>query len=468
MEEKEKIFNLKELILLIWNYKLLFLLFITVFTISPISIYDKVQPIYYMSDTSVKIGTQKCWEKCKNNSDSIGALPYEIVSIDYEEQLKDEINLNFPGVGINIERGIISVAGPKTPTLEVGVLKIKEIVEFIIQKHKETIIGLKSRASKDIAIINQLEKEEINKHERRINFILNSEIPIIDDQIDELLADNQNEINKQKRRKDFIIDEEIPIIDDQIKELLANIKALEIKLEEVDNERYNDILEYELPAISGKIDLLSMVILQDNENIRLLKSDQESLINRAMTSPSLEEVVHNYKMKMLDLKTFEGKLLIELKALKENQNLGVLLTINDRTSKIEKNIFNLSISVSDFVLRKKTLLHELDILRTDKKSILFDDTNIILRKESLLHELEIIKDTIQSAKFHFVQEKNKKLLLIDDSNYQNSFQIGNINTMTRPLPSAIYVYVFISFIASVLVSIFAIFLIDLFRRSLKT
>lgn len=97
------------------------------------------------------------------------------------------------------------------------------------------------------------------------------------------------EENEQSLKKiiDYTINRHKSISDEAIN--------LEIKSLEIEN------LELELPYLDNKISEIKKIIKADEKNLLILESNPELLSKRATQSPTLNQVIHDYKMQLLDL-----------------------------------------------------------------------------------------------------------------------------------------------------------------------
>jgi uncharacterized protein involved in exopolysaccharide biosynthesis len=107
---------------------------------------------------------------------------------------------------------------------------------------------------------------------------------------------NELSITSSNLRKNTLVDE-IDLIDSEI----SFIKAKQLDnnlLKRTKIENSIATLKAELPLIDLEIRQLEKVIIDDTNNLSLLKTNNDMLISRASVSPTLEQIIFSYKSKI--------------------------------------------------------------------------------------------------------------------------------------------------------------------------
>jgi len=176
------------------------------------------------------------------------------------------------------------------------------IDEFNENLIKETVIYIETKHSDILNRINNLNKQQILSEIENINNSLNY----------------LNNSNKQQILSEIEnINSEIENVNNSLNYLKnSNKQRILSEIENVNNK---------LPVLKNKIRLLEIVILQDKENIELLKSAPLLQLERASRSPTLEQIVFSYKndlndfnLNLIDLLRQKALLELQLKTLEEN------------------------------------------------------------------------------------------------------------------------------------------------------
>jgi len=198
------------------------------------------------------------------------------------------------------------------------------IDEFNENLIKETVIYIETKHSDILNRINNLNKQQILSEIENINNSLNylnnsnkqqilSEIENINNSLNYLNNSNKQQILSEIEN----INSEIENVNNSLNYLKnSNKQRILSEIENVNNK---------LPVLKNKIRLLEIVILQDKENIELLKSAPLLQLERASRSPTLEQIVFSYKndlndfnLNLIDLLRQKALLELQLKTLEEN------------------------------------------------------------------------------------------------------------------------------------------------------
>ena len=163
----------------------------------------------------------------------------------------------------------------------------------------------------------------------------------------------------------------------------------EKQLSDIQDRLY--ILTNELPIIDLEISQLEKVIMDESNNLFLLKENENMLKARAANSPTLEEIIFTYKTKINDLNIKKSAYIAETKIL--NNKL-------ENVSLQSEELFNLE-------QRQKTLENELQMLMTqtqDKTRTIRDiQTNTLKPKTQLIVSLGIILGLVSSILLVYIR-----------------------------------------------------------------
>jgi len=132
----------------------------------------------------------------------------------------------------------------------------------------------------------------------------------------------------------------------------------------VSNDTYLRINEInrEIPIIDKKISTLKLAISEETANLRLLESNPELLIQRAAVQPTLNQIIHSYKISMLDLESKSLKIKNELLNLQDS-----LAEIN-LASKSESNYSYEAEKILGLIQQKRILEQNIQSLKNKTHS----------------------------------------------------------------------------------------------------
>jgi LPS O-antigen subunit length determinant protein (WzzB/FepE family) len=95
-------------------------------------------------------------------------------------------------------------------------------------------------------------------------------------------------------------------------------------------------LNSELPSLDTTIELLNEIIVADQNNLLLLKSNAELFIQRAAQSPTLDQIIFSYKGKLID---YENE---KIKLSSQKDTLETQLMILESNDLVSDEVFKLS------------------------------------------------------------------------------------------------------------------------------
>ena len=199
-------------------------------------------------------------------------------------------------------------------------------------------------------------------------------------------------------QKKYQISNEIDLIDSEI----SFIKAKQLDnnlLKRTEIEDRIAILKAELPIINLEIIQLEKVIIDDTNNLSLLKRTQEIRTERASNSPTLEQIIFSYKSKINDFNTKKNNNLIETK------NLNNQLQILENVTLQSDELFSLE-------QERKILENELQLLMNEAQVKTLPigniETNTIKPKTQLTILLGIIMGFITGILLVFIRNFVKR------------------------------------------------------------
>jgi LPS O-antigen subunit length determinant protein (WzzB/FepE family) len=209
---------------------------------------------------------------------------------------------------------------------------------------------------------------------------------------------------------------------ENIKSELSFIKAKQLNSNQLKQSMIEDriaTLKSDLPIIDLEISQFEKVIIEDTNNLSLLKRNEETQRERASNSPTLEQIIFSYKSEINDLNAKKFANILETKSL--NNQLTTLENITLQSDELfrleqerktsENQLTTLEITVkTDELFRleqeRKTLENQLQKLMTQtqvKTQLIGNiETKTIKPKTLLLISLSIILGFITSILLVFI------------------------------------------------------------------
>jgi len=320
---------------------------------------------YFVSTAKVQIGSYL------SNSPNKNGLPFNLVPLDDIEALKDELRAKFtPGtssddgiitsISSSFNGTLIEIEG-KSNSRDDLVNKLSEVTEYIFLKHEDTIQYIKRNASNLLQTIKQEHKFDALQMNSRISFIEDIQIPELDEKIktftseaikEEAYFKKTNilkhqeasdilkfEILKLKNKKEYLDKVIIPYLIEKANEAMIKINK------KIENEIYA-INEIQLPAHFKKVEALNQIILAETTNLELISSDTQLLKDRALKSPSMETVIHQYKTELIENESEILFLTEQLKFLNTSiQNDGAVDIVLNSSRRLNEPDFKLAPTV---------------------------------------------------------------------------------------------------------------------------
>ena len=307
--------------------------------------------------------------------------------------------------------------------IEIGYYKMPDGTQKIIEQPSDLISNLKIRQllndqqdSSFKTIENKLIRIETSSNKATDNEkILSSMITFINNRHNELSIISSN------LRKNTLVDE-IDLIDSKFSFIKAkqlhnnqsrklaisrNLETIKselsfIKAKQLDNNQLKRTeiedriakLKTELPIINLEISQLEKVIIDDTNNLLLLKTNDNLLAERASNSPTLEQIIYSYKSKINDLTNNKYTNVLETKNL--NNKLQILENVTLQSDKL----FSLEQKQKTLENQLQTLMNEAQVKTLPIGNI---ETNTIKPKTQLTILLGIIMGFITGILLVFIR-----------------------------------------------------------------
>ncbi|MDC1447391.1 Wzz/FepE/Etk N-terminal domain-containing protein [Candidatus Thioglobus sp.] len=121
----------------------------------------------------------------------------------------------------------------------------------------------------------------------------------------ETYMEDLDKIKNSFSEKIVTIDNEVALLKDSIESRLKFLKnSLEIQKESQKLDAINSIktIVNEIPALESKLKFLLELIPAEENNLLLLKSDPSALLQRASSSPTLQQIIYSYNEQSFSLK----------------------------------------------------------------------------------------------------------------------------------------------------------------------
>jgi LPS O-antigen subunit length determinant protein (WzzB/FepE family) len=186
----------------------------------------------------------------------------------------------------------------------------------------------------------------------------------------------------------FITDQKKDRISNEIETIeskISFIKAKQLDSSQLKQSQIKDKiakLKSTLPIIDLEISQLEAVIIEDTNNLSLLKRNELIQTERATNSPTLEQIIFSYKSKINDLNAQKYTNILETKSLNNQFKILENVTLQSET------LFSLE-------QKQKTLENQLIILEND--TVQSDELFSLEKKEKTLeNELQLLMTQTQT------------------------------------------------------------------------
>ena len=380
--------DLKEIFkLLINSKKLIIAITLVITTLGAIYAFQKVST--YSSTALIEIGN---YDQDQN---------HQQLSIEHAETLIKELTINF-------------IHKKQALDFNSDNLAIKSIAEV------DRLIQI-AYTSTSSATSEKIVNEIIGYIENRHSLLLSNHIQKIENKLIKKIDLLSQKITNSRRALSM----QIKSISNQIENINSSLFIQKEKEKSVINNTIIYI-NSELPAIDNKIKLLNKIIEEDIANLTLLKSNPELLLQRTAQSPTMNEVIFNYKTQVVENNKEKINFLTEKNSL-ESQLMRL------ENNELESN------EIFDLLQKKDNLSSQLMRLENNEFQAekIFD---LLQEKESAEFELEFLKKQIPT----------------------NTQLVGEIKT--KAVDSKKELIIILSFIFGLLLSFTMVFIKKLFKN----
>ena len=264
--------DLKEIIRTIFNSKKLIIIVTLVCSLLAF-IYTTQKEAEYQSNIILEVGSYHLLSGEKKSIEPVLSLIKKLkVDLVYKKQLElGDLKLNDKKlILISIEDQLLKI-NYTSPSPEFSENVINEAIKFAQESHTEILDNIVSSFSNKIVTIDSqiefLNNEIQNQQEsQKLNAI--NAINITDAKIEFLNNSIQNQQESQK---------------------LNAINAI-------------NTIDTEIPTLESKIKFLLKLIPEEEKNLAMLKSDRSALLQRASSSPTLQQIIYSYNEKTASIK----------------------------------------------------------------------------------------------------------------------------------------------------------------------
>jgi hypothetical protein len=334
---------------------------------------------------------------------------------------------------------------------------IEDIISFSLDRHQK-IVSDEANTQTELSrnIINNLKSKiefntDLSKTENDVKiFALNNEITNLKNQISNT---NSSMTFKMGLIKAKLVDEKL-LIEDRIKEINNN-----------------------LPNVVTQINALKKIIIEETDNLLLLQNQPDKFLERVQTSPTLNQIIFQYKSTLLVQENYRNNLINELNSIQNllakinNQlenSLPAYTTLNFSSSAESIEYDKAHIKLMELKITKNNLLTRLALLEDAlylDEDMGSDKTKSAIVSEALdLDTMDLNDARAQSTSFvifNLNQEKiNQEQLLksLVDQNLSISKLVGEIST--SPIKRTSGFYIMISLALGIIFSMFFVFLLE--------
>jgi hypothetical protein len=305
--------DLIEIFDLFIKHKKIIILITVIFTfIAVLLVLDQDEPVY-VSKATLEIGSL--------DNKLIQEGPELIRDLNIYFTYKDKSNL--PAKIIVKEKRLV-IVDVKSGSIDENSKTIDAIIKFIDNSHNNLfnmhVLKLTNEISSLNEKINFLEKTNQASNLEKASMLKNS-IRVLDEKI---------EFTKK-------------LVNEDISQSLSLVKQ-EILL----------IKKLKLPAISEKLLAVTKIEDEDTKNLELLRSNDSMFLDRVAKVPTLNQILHQYEMKQINLEVERRSLNNLLSTLENNLNTikpssnssEIIFSLNEKKEQFEYNLKNIK---SDFI-----------------------------------------------------------------------------------------------------------------------
>jgi len=396
---------ISSLIKKIKSSKILILIFTSLFAFLAV-IYSNNQKPSYITNALVEIGSYGLIENRQYTTVLIRKRSSLIEDLEIKFNLQN--NNQFPII-ITPQLSNLIHLNVKSYNTKDGLVLVKKVLAHLIDSNQEAEFAEKQALLDEIQALNF----KIAKTDRQLDFI----------------RSQQNSINEVKKNK---IKNEIATLKERIV-FNSNTRKKNIETNLMQ-------LNLSLLSLDSKIQELKQIILEDTENLILLGSSPDIMIEMASRVPTLNSVIYGYKIQLIEYqadKTAVSDMISNLTASLENWEgedqssidsfniIKQISSLREELKLINNTVVNNANSSSDYFFGEESYTYE---LVEERKELI---------QEKLLLEIEIEKDIEEDfnrSQFKFVNPINTAVVT------KNSQLFGTLGLIFGFLFSILFVF----------------------------
>ena len=239
------------------------------------------------------------------------------------------------------EKGLIEPGKDLIQDLKINFIyknSVDPLIFRLIEKKLLQIEYISPSAEKNNHLLNEIVEYIVNRHSLLLSKITQKTKNQLIYEIESL--NNQIEFNNkalftQNEEEKLKISNQIVNLNEQI-EYIKNTIVTQNEEEKLKISNQIENLNNELPSLDLKIESLNEIIVADQNNLLLLKSNAELFMQRAAQSPTLDQVIFSYKTALID---YENE---KIKLLSQKVNLETQLKFLESDHSESEKVFKLS------------------------------------------------------------------------------------------------------------------------------
>jgi capsular polysaccharide biosynthesis protein len=348
--------DLREIVKILLESKKLIISTILIFTTASI-IYSLSLKPSFLTSTILEIGyyempdgNQQLIEKPSNLISDLKVL----IMKNSDNKFNQNVSMNsFEGKLINLETTSSSV--------EQNENILNEIINYIDERHSNLAVLITDQKKLTITSILENVKSELSfTKAKQLNENQAKKLTItriLENVKSELSFTKAKQLNENQAKKLTINS-----ILENVKSELSFTKAKQLNENQLKRSKIEDRiakLKTELPIIDLEISQLEKVIIDDTNNLSLLKRNEEIRTERASNSPTLEQIIFSYNSEINDLKAKKYTNILETKSLnnqlKKLENVTLQSDELFRLEQEQQTLENQLISLENVTLQSDEL-----------------------------------------------------------------------------------------------------------------
>jgi len=337
-------------------------------------IYLAQKEIQYQSTVIIEVGSYDLINGEKKIVEPVSSLIKKLKINQISQRLR-ELNFN------SIEDYFLEI-NYTSPSPEFNEKLINEAIRFSQESHAEILDTIVNSFSKKIV--------NIEKQQESQKLIAINSIKAIDNEVEFIKNSIESQQESQKLKIEFLKNS---IESQQESQKLNAIDLIKT-------------IDAEIPALEAKIKFLLKLIPEEENNLLLLKSNDSALLQRASSSPTLQQIIYSYneqaitlKNKIQNLQQEKDTLEMKVKSIEEGEFASAeLVKLSQEKGTLELQVK--SIAEGEFISAELFKLNqEKEALKLQVKSIAEGEFIISEQlfklnqeKEALEMQVKLVKD----------------------------------------------------------------------------